>query len=543
MQGCTRRTSSPSPINPTPVPATFPTLTATPFSDIVIPTRAANPAPTSTTNRPSADSTRRVPTPTVFIPRDIEIPTALESVACEAFEVLTRASAIQGYTLCGYITVPESYADPLNGRTLKLAVVVYKSPNRDAVRDPLLMAQGGPGGSTLFLYGNHAPFLVPEVLQTRDIVLIEQRGTRFSQPFLYCDEVEYFLMETLDDPAGYEDVFEKQDAVQRCYDRLRNEGINLNAFNSVENAHDMVYVSTLLGYDTFNFYGVSYGALLGQHVLALYPDRIRSMVLDSPVPMQTNWIVEASRSADEALKGIFAACASDGECNSRYPAIESTFLLTVNRLNREPIPMLVQLPTYTATVRLTGDLLIRVLYDMMYVESGRIPAIIANVAEGNIGVIQNQLVDHAVFALAGTNGMYASTMCAEDADYTVDALVDLEGVYPDVVRVVGATFDNDLLEICPVWQVAPLSDRVDSPVQSNVPTLLLSGTLDPITPPRFADEIAEGLSNSTVLKFPDQSHGVFFRSDCGRQVVSQFLLDPTARLDVACIARSGQSFR
>jgi pimeloyl-ACP methyl ester carboxylesterase len=541
--GCAPRSPTVPLPDTTPPVALFPTLTATPFADIVVPTVAPNGFPTVTPSPTFPSTPRVVTTATPFIPPDIEIPPALVMVPCEQFEILTRASATQGYTLCGYVTVPERHETPDNGRTLRLAVVIYKSPSRTAQPDPLLLAQGGPGGSTLYLYGNHISFLVPEVLQTRDIVLIEQRGTRFSHPFLYCDEVEYFLMGTLDDPAGYEDVFEKQDALQRCYNRLRAQGVNLNAYNSIENAHDMAYVTEALGYEAFNFYGVSYGALLGQHLLNLYPDRLRSMVLDSVVPMQTNWIVEAPRSADLALKGIFAACAADSRCDSRYPALEATFLTTVNRLNREPSSVLIQRPTYSATIRLTGDLFIRVLYDMMYLEAGRVPAVIAGVAEGNIGMIQSQIVDHAVTALAGTNGMYASTMCAEDGDYAADTLVDIEGLYPDVARVVGGTLDNDLLELCPVWQVTPLSADVDTLVQSEVPTLLLTGDLDPITPPAFAEEVAEGLPNSTVLTFPRQSHGVFFRTDCARQLTSQFVIDPAARLDVACIAQAGQSFR
>lgn len=530
------------PSEPTMPPvALFPTLTSTSFADIVIPTLSAEDL--STPEAVPTPTPPASPTRTPFVPPDIEIPAALESVACEQFEVTTRASASQGYTLCGYVTVPESHAEPQNGRTLRLAVVIYKSPNRLAASDPLLLAQGGPGGSTLYLYGNYISLLVPQILQSRDIVLIEQRGTRFSEPFLYCDEVEYFLLETLTYPAGYEDVYEKQDATQRCYDRLRRDGVNLNAYNSVENAQDMAYVTEALGYQQFNFYGVSYGALLGQHLLKLYPERLRSVVLDSVVPMETNWIVEAPRSANNALRAIFAACAGDGFCNSRYPNLEQTFLAIVHQLNRDPVSMVVPYEDRSVTIELSGDLLIRVLYDMMYVESGSIPAVISAVAEGNTTILQNQIVGHAVTALAGTNGMYASTMCAEDGDYTAEALVDMEGMYPDVARVVGNTLDNDLRELCPVWQVIPLPDDVDTPVQSDIPTLLLSGELDPITPPAFADEVASTLSNSTILIFPRQSHGVFFRADCARKIVNQFVLDPTARLDVVCMARAGQTFR
>ncbi len=512
----------------------FPTLTPTAAPDIIIPTLDPQLPPTST----PAQRTDIPPTATIPLPRDVEIPTALELIPCDLFEIRRVSPSI----VCGYVSVPEEHTNPDNPKTIRLAVVIYYGPTTANNRLPLVMEQGGPGGSTLYLFGNSTSFLVPQLALSRDIVLIEQRGTRFSQPFLYCDEIEYFLLDTLDDPAGYEDVFEKQDAVQRCYDRLKSEGVNLGAYNSVENAHDIAYVTAALGYDKFDFYGVSYGALLGQHLLKWHPDRLRSVVLDSVVPMATNWIVEAPRSANRAFQQIFAACGADFQCNSQYPQLEETFLSTVLDLNAHPQLMVITSDTRFVNVRLTGDLFIRVLYDALYRDSGSIPKLITLAANGQFETLKSQVVPNAVESLAVTNGMYASTMCAEDGDYTAHDY-DLTGLHSNVARVIAGTADNDLLELCPVWQVPPLTVEVDEPVVSDVPTLLLSGTFDPITPTTFAAEVAASLSRSTLLVFPNQAHGLLFHSDCARRITSQFVSDPTATLDVTCIARAGQSFR
>lgn len=221
-----------------------------------------------------------------------------------------------GQIECGFINVPEFHADP-DGNQIRLAVAIIHS-NATPEPDPLFVAQGGPGGSTLEAFIPLAP-LFTFVLQQRDVVLVEQRGTLHSLPALTCPESFDFTLDTLDDNLEIDLLLSLQgEAYQTCFDRLRSEGVNLSAYNSVENAADTIAVADTLGYDEINFYGVSYGTMLGQHLLRDYENRIRSIIFDSVVPLELNFIPDMLRSGNEALNLILEACTSDEQCNTAY---------------------------------------------------------------------------------------------------------------------------------------------------------------------------------------------------------------------------------
>jgi pimeloyl-ACP methyl ester carboxylesterase len=115
--------------------------------------------------------------------------------------------------------------------------------------DPLFLAQGGPGGSTIGGFGQvllDDPAKRPSL--NRDLVLWDQRGTYFSQPRLLCREVNQL-------PADADEEKQKA-AYRRCGERLAKEAGDLSAFNSLENARDVDDVRAALGYEKYNF-GVS----------------------------------------------------------------------------------------------------------------------------------------------------------------------------------------------------------------------------------------------------------------------------------------------
>src|SRR5262249_46716639 len=159
--------------------------------------------------------------------------------------------------VCGYVSVPLRHGDDASPR-IRLAVVVIPAPDPAARQpDPLFLAQGGPGGSTISGFGQvllDDPGKRPTL--NRDVVLWDQRGTYFSQPRLLCREMGQLA-------AGADEEKQKE-AYRRCGERLAKEAGDLSAFNSIENARDIDDVRAALGYDKYNFYGVSYGTELGQ---------------------------------------------------------------------------------------------------------------------------------------------------------------------------------------------------------------------------------------------------------------------------------------
>ena len=273
---------------------------------------------------------------------------------------------------CGYVTVPEFHAKP-EGSTIELAVAVISSTAASPAPDPLVMAQGGPGGSTLDLFGPtmaEAGGLGAFFLDQRDIVLIEQRGTLYSVPNLVCDEGFDLLVETIDQNLTLEEAIELTNQADfACRERLISEGINLSAYNSLENAADVPVVMDALGYDTFNYYGISYGTMLAQHVMRDYPDRLRSVILDAVVPLNENFVPEVAARADRIFERVFATCQAQQRCSTNFPDLEARFLELVNQLNDSPAVVPLEDPdtgiVYNAVVN--GDSVVSLLFNAMYV--------------------------------------------------------------------------------------------------------------------------------------------------------------------------------
>ncbi len=399
---------------------------------------------------------------------------------------------------CGYVVVPLRHAEP-DGATIRLPVAVRRATA--GAPDPLLLAQGGPGGDAFEVFS----ILVQptSALSTsRDIVVFNQRGTPYAEPALTCPETDAALADILaaDSEEG-ERLY--NEAMAACYDRLVAEGVDLSAFNSLENAADVPLIARALGYDEYNFYGVSYGTLLGLHLMRNHPEGLRSVILDSVVPPDVNFLSEIAASEDRVFGEVFAACAADPACAAAYPNLEERFYSLVAQYDQTPVDMTLTDPesgqAYDTT--LDGRGLRSVLYQLLYVPrmAAVLPSVIADIEAGDLRYLE-AMWPLLVFDQLVAEGMYNSVICAEDADIDV-AAVPLDGLRPEI----AATAADDLQSIldgCARWQVEPLPASVDDPVVSDIPTLLLSGRFDPVTPPAFAQAAAAGLSRHQ----PGRSH-------------------------------------
>ena len=446
--------------------------------------------------------------------------------------LITLAGEDLGFE-CGYVTVPVRHANP-DGPTIRLPVAIRRATAAGARPDPLILAQGGPGGDAFEVFS----LLVPNtrLAANRDIVIFNQRGTPYAEPELTCPETEEILPARLASPSDEADRLYNE-ALSACYARLQSEGIDLSAFNSLENAADIPVLVKALGYDAYNFYGVSYGTLLGLHLMRNHPEGLRSVILDSVVPADINFINQISASEDRVLKEVFAACAADADCNGQYPNLEQRYFALIERLNDRPVTIALSDPDTGERheALIDGDGLRLIIFRLLYVPylNVGLPKIITDLEQGDMRYIEN-MYPLLVFEQMVAEGMYYSVVCAEDADIDLD-LVPLESLAPAIAK----TTREDLqtyIDACARWQVEQLPSTVDDPVMSDIPTLLLAGRFDPITPPRFAEAAAAGLTRSTVLVDPVASHGVAFFDDCVNDIVSDFLDDPSVEPAATCLA-------
>jgi pimeloyl-ACP methyl ester carboxylesterase len=443
---------------------------------------------------------------------------------------------------CGYVTVPERHESPENGGTIRLAVAILPSQAEQPAPDPLFMAQGGPGGSSLEIF----PLLMlgSPIRQERDIVIFDQRGTLYSEPNLLCPELDQLTRETIEQDLRTEEADALAiEAYQACGERLREEGIDLAAYNSPESAADLEMIRTALGYGPINFYGVSYGTLLGLHTMRLFPEGLRAVILDAVVPAQGSFLAETAQSADRAFKEVAQLCASDPECNAAYPNLEDTIYEVMAELNEEPVTIPVAEPEsgqrYQASVN--GDLFLNTIFLAMYdpLLLPALPSMIYNAQAGNYDLLAS-LLPVIFFQPTFSIGMYQTVVCTEEADFD-PAEMPVEGVRPELAELMRE--DNaTLLEICELWGISQLGPEVGEPVSSDIPTLLLSGQFDPITPPAFAEAAAKTLNRAYVYTFPTTSHGAFLSSVCADQIVLAFLANPYDAPEADCIPNEPTRF-
>lgn len=514
-----------------------------------------NNTPSIPTNTAVVQPVEVVPTETIEKPTPTPSPSPEPEASPALFEeapcpMELPAGAIEGeHITCGYVQVPEMRTDS-EGKAIRLAVAVIHSDGNSPAPDPLVMLAGGPGQSALT---DFPPLLAQPGLEGfrtgRDVILVEQRGTRYSPPFLKCDEVHAFQLATLDQALSPEEQRGQHlEAVTDCHDGFVAEGINLSAYNSLESAADVVDVIDALGYDVFNLYGGSYGSLLAQHIMRDYPDRVRSVILDavSPLRHEPNLLYKA-HSMDRALRLLFSQCAADPDCNDVYPDLETVFFDTVDHLNAEPATVDIQDPTSGKTypMLLTGDELIVSTRDLLYTTAilPDLPQAVYAAAEGDytlFGLLRSALLFQGNLA----DGLYKSVVCSELADFDESDMADPEGLYPQVASVIQSLIAEVMLDPCGVWDVEPLDAYAKESVASDIPTLVLSGEFDPTVPPNLGHVAAEGLANSYVYSYPGVGHSTIAGGECPVSMMLSFLDDPSHAPDESCLAEAaGLAFR
>lgn len=439
----------------------------------------------------------------------------------------------QGFE-CGYVTVPEQHANP-TGPTIRLPVAILPASGINPQPDPLFLAQGGPGGDAFSIFS----IIIPNtgVALDRDLVIFNQRGTLYAEPRLLCTELDDITAELLLASREEADPLLKN-AYADCYQRFQAEGINLSAYNSIENAADVEAIRAALGYDEYNFYGVSYGTLLGLHLMRDHPDNLRSVILDAVVPTQLNFIPLVPQNTNRLFDRLFEVCAIDDKCQTEYANLEERFFAVVDALNEQPTIITVTDSDsgQTYDTRLDGDGLLSFVYQIAYLSETRVifPNLVTSFEAGDYDFIE-AILPLFVFDETMSDGMYFSVICTEDADFEA-ADIPLDGIRPHIAANAIEDFENNFIDMCARWQVDELPSSVDEPVSSDIPTLLLSGEFDPITPPENAEIAAEFLSTSYNYVDPTGSHGTFGSNPCANQIVRDFLNNPELAPNASCLS-------
>ncbi|MGD8473269.1 MAG: alpha/beta hydrolase [Anaerolineae bacterium] len=517
--------------------------TATPTEPVVEPT--ATTAPAATTAPPTETP---IPSPT---PEPTSATGAFLQVPCP---MQLPAGQVQGNSVdCGYLSVPEDRADP-DTRTIRLAVAIFHPPGGATHSDPIIYLTGGPGGSALeYLFLTFDIVFAPVLAQGRDLIFLDQRGVGFSQPALDCPGVSELGLELLDMEVDGKLVTEDEanelylEAVQACEQDL-SAIADLSDYNTPTNAADVEDLRKALGYDQANLWGTSYGTRLALDVMRDYPDGLRSVVLDAVYPPDVDLYMALPANTVRAFDALFESCAADAACNAAFPDLETVFFETVDRLDQTPAEFEITnaLTRESYDVLMYGSDLVAILFSFLYHTDviPSLPQIIYDAADGDfdlISLIQGSLMaQRDVVSL----GMQISVQCNEEYPFSLfEEYEELLAGYPRLIRFLNnALVGKPFFYTCAEWDSGEADPIENEPVTSDIPTLLMTGQFDPITPPAWAYRAADTLSNSTVLEFPGVGHGASTVAGCPRDTMIAFFDDPTTLLDASCMAEMEAEF-
>ena len=489
-----------------------------PFAQVIIP------KPTSEINAPIPSEL--VPTSTPVI---ISYEPTFEPAPC-AFPVPS------GYSPeCGYLIVPENRSRP-DTRQISLHVAIFRNRSGIPTLDPVVKLAGGPGSSGL----NTAAYILSKgmdaVLEQRDFIVFDQRGTGYSRPRLDCPERTSITSALLS--GGFSSEASKQaiiDSFLRCRDRLIVEGIDLSAYNSAASAADINDLRSALGYDKLNLYAISYGTRLALTVMRDYPQAVRSAVLDSAYPLQVNLYTALAPNAERAFNVFFDRCANDPSCNSSYPDLRAVFYRLVDELNAHPIGVSLVVNGTQQTVQLDGGLLIDVLFVGLYnpAVTIRMPQMIYDIRQGEYAILRERLALY--FESSTALGMQMAVQCSEEFPFNApeEAFTAAQGIQPQI----AAFYPEDvqpLFAVCKQWMVTPPDPRENLPVTSDLSTLVLAGEGDPITPPEWGRMVAGDLSNAYFYEFPANGHWVARSSLCAMNMALALWENPAVDPGFVC---------
>ncbi|HWU77454.1 MAG TPA: alpha/beta hydrolase [Rhodanobacter sp.] len=452
----------------------------------------------------------------------------LGAVTLSACELAQPHSGLSTAAWCAMFPVPENRADP-HGRMIKLRLAVLRSRAQLADKDMLVFLAGGPGQAATDSAGAIATMLKP-LRAHRDVLLLDQRGTGGSNA-LDCRES--------DEPsttaeADSLDADKMRAAAADCLRQLAGRA-DPRYYTTTIAAQDLEDVRKAISAPTFDLIGVSYGTRMAQQYLMHYPDAVRSVVLDSVVPNTLALGEDFARNLDDALKAQFARCTAQPACKKKFGDPGQTLYQLRGALRANPHEVSFRDPQTYQTVKrvLNENSLASVVRMFAYTPqtAALLPLSIDAAAHGDVGPLLGQAK-----ILAGDlselmrSGMQYSVICSEDADLLTPRPQDAD-------TILGTHMIDALNAVCSVWPKGTRPADFHQPLKTDKPVLLLAGQYDPVTPPRYAEQVAKGLPNARVLLFKGQGHSVM-NAGCGPGLVQRFVEDlQPKKLDASCLDR------
>jgi pimeloyl-ACP methyl ester carboxylesterase len=441
-------------------------------------------------------------------------------------EVLTvencHLKGIKSQVQCGTLRVPENYNLP-DGEQITVNFAVLPAIDNSKNKTPLMFLAGGPGQASVELAA-HIFTTFAEIKKSHDIILVDQRGTGKSHA-LECDE---------NSVKNVYEIIPEDFSAQEIKDCIAQFKGDLSQYNSENAIRDFDAVRNALGHEKINIYGGSYGTRAGLVYMRMFPDSLKSVVLDSVGPIEVP-IGTFGQSSARSFNLLLESCMQDDNCKAAYPDLANEFKAVISRLEQSPAKIDISHPRLGSKTDfvLSRSKFISNLRMQLYSMQTRtlVPLIIHQAFLGNY-----QPMIGLIAMSEGGLGMYVgltlNIVCNEDLPKITKEMftADADNSFG------GNDSHNAWLQACPLWPKYSVDEAFYNSVNANIPTLILSGNLDPVTPPSNGEESAKTLPNSHHIVSKNSAH-IVASTPCGIDIVNEFLetLDPKG-LDESCLA-------
>ncbi|PYL81373.1 MAG: alpha/beta hydrolase [Verrucomicrobia bacterium] len=436
-----------------------------------------------------------------------------------------RLDGIDEQLFCGKLTVFEN-RETRSGRTIDLNIVVLPALDQKTKAEPLFDLAGGPGASSV----DRADFYAgpgKEYRRGRDVVCVDQRGTGKSNRLSISREKtpQYYLSEMF--PVDY--VKEMRHALEKRAD--------LTKYTTSIAMDDLDDVRTWLGYDRINLFGGSYGTQAALVYMRRHPDHVRSAILLAVAPTDLKMPLHHSESAARAMDLLLSECEQDSACHAAFPQIRDDWNNVLAQLEKQPARVEYSPPGKSAPtiVEIQRGVFAEKIRTWMYRrdQAARVPMIVHHAANGDFVPFLQQAVAPSIPDFVA-DGMYLSVTCAEDVPF-----INREEA---AQLTAGNPFGNyrvfQQTRACGMWPRGEIPTDFLEPVSSNAPVLIFSGNMDPVTPPKYGEEVAKHLRNSRHIIIAEAGHGDDGLKDpgCVDRIAIEFLGKGDAKnLDASCV--------
>jgi pimeloyl-ACP methyl ester carboxylesterase len=416
-----------------------------------------------------------------------------------------------------------------HGPTIDVHYAIAPAIARRSSPDPVFLLAGGPGQSAIDLAAGALP-LLSRLNNRRDVVFVDQRGTGRSAP-LRCDEPQRDTLAAVATTAA------QLQRLRVCLDRLAatpplGSADDLRFFTTALAAGDIDAVRERVGAERINLVGASYGTRVALEYGRQFPDRVRRRVLDGVVPPDMALPESAGIDTQAAFDMMLQACESSARCANRFPRLKQDWQELLANLPREVSlddPQTGEPQRFT----LDRDRMLGAVRGPLYVPSlaAGLPQALTDAARGRFAGLfglGSVLSDRRGGGIA--TGMHFSVICSEDAPRMGSGASNNAGDFAEQ----GAALYR---MACGFWPRGAVPVEFYSVPPSRGAVLLLSGGLDPATPPRHAQRVAAALgpmARSVVVA--QAGHGLL-GTGCVRDVIQRFISADAEAAAVAVDAR------